>query len=160
MTVYGKVLVLVLETQSVANIKQVLRKKMTFLGSTLINSTYGCSVLHHAWYLCIEILYLYYCEVCLKLDYYILTNGLLNNLVTTMNFMIERRRNLVRNQVSNNRLRLLIAFLRKRISSAMISKVKQNYSKKRSISWLILILRISGMTLMLIWVACHLNWVC
>lgn len=32
MTVYGKVLVLALETQIVVVIKQVLRKKMTFLG--------------------------------------------------------------------------------------------------------------------------------
>jgi uncharacterized membrane protein len=91
------------------------------------------------------------------LEYFILANVLLNNLVTMMNFMIERRRNLLRNQVSNNRLRLLTAFLRKKISSPMILKVKQNCSKKRSISCLRVIHQISGMTLMLIWVACHLN---
>jgi hypothetical protein len=84
------------------------------------------------------------------LNYYILTNGLLNNLVMMTNFMIERRRNLVRNQVSNNQLRLLIAFLRKKISSPMILKIKQNCLKKRSISCLRVILQMSGMTLMLI----------
>ena len=163
MTVYGKVLVLVLERQSVAAIKQVSRKKMTFLGMYtdkfdlwLLTAT-SCIISMHWDFSIIYLLVMFSMLKARMLDYYILTNGLLNNLVTMMNFLIERRRNLVRNQVSNNQLRLLIAFLRKKISSPMILKVKQNCSKKRSISCLRVILQISGMTLMLIWVACHLN---
>jgi hypothetical protein len=91
---------------------------------------------------------------------HVLTNKLFNNSAMMMNFMIGQRRNLVRSPMSNNQLRLLIVFLRKKIPSPVILKIKRNCSKKRSISWLRAVLWILGMTLMLTWVAYHLNWVC
>jgi hypothetical protein len=53
------------------------------------------------------------------------------------------------NPMDNNQLRLLIVFLRKKISSPMILKVKRSCLKKRRISWLRNMMQILGMTLML-----------
>ena len=159
MTAYVKVLVLVLESQIVVAIKQVLRRKMTLLG--MYPDIYDLC-LQQVWYLYVEIwnpftIVWYTNGRSLYAWSHVLTNKLFNNSAMMMNFMIVQRRNLVRNPMSSNQLRLLIVFWRKRIASAVILKVKRNCLKKRSISWLRAVLQILGMTLMLTWVAYHLN---